>query len=163
MPGLLRNSRGKTAKNKTPIVLKRSVFCFFEESLQRDRKQQLLVCCLQTRCKFVCANSFAPSPAPFPTGRGKFLILFCREASPPAPRGWNLMFCGNRKICKNFCTMWCNCKRYVQPQSLQKLHINKYMIDLGRAKERGGVGERNFGTPDGSAPTNEEILFATPL
>ena len=48
--------------------------------------------------------------------------------------------------------MWCNCKRYVQPQSLQKLHINKYMIDLGGAKEKGGVGERNFGAPDGPLP-----------
>ena len=73
--------------------------------------------CLQTRRKFVCINSLPHPPAPFPEGRGKILILICREASPPAPRvrggctpargvGTRFSLC-----CANFAVayMACNC------------------------------------------------------
>ena len=43
--------------------------------------------CLRIAPQRVFRTNFLPHPpAPFPEGRGNFIVLFCREASPPAPR-----------------------------------------------------------------------------
>ena len=41
-------------------------------------------------------------PLPFPAGRGNFLILFCREASPPAPRVRGVYAPDKEKLVKSF-------------------------------------------------------------
>ena len=47
---------------------------------------EIMLLCRETHSGVFLINFLPHPPAPFPKGRGKFLILFCREASPPAPR-----------------------------------------------------------------------------
>ena len=82
------------------------------------------------------AKIFSPIPLPpLPRGEGgNFLNFICREASPPAPRVRTKCLAKKHEICK--------------------ISFNKFILSFGVAKEW-GCGGRNFGAPDGSAPTKE--------
>ena len=70
--------------------------------------------CLRIASQRVFRTNFLPHPpAPFPEGRGNFIVLFCREASPPAPRvpGGCTLYKGKHYEVLAFLCQFCGCPR----------------------------------------------------
>ena len=111
------------------------------------------------RNHFICTNFFSPSPAPFPQGKGKkILISFAGRLRPLHPVAeFNVLqiavkfakivptsaagpkcFANSRKICRN--STPADALQTKTSFHLINLHPNKEV-----AKEWGSTGERNFG------------------
>ena len=98
--------------------------------------------CRETHSGFFHINRLPHPPAPFPEGRGKFLILFCREASPPAPRVRVEYLANSHKICSNcFCITWCNFTLCGQLQNLQNF-IQQVHVKFRRSQGVGVWGQK---------------------